>query len=78
MEKSSVIHFVRERLDQLGLAQLPLGAVHLLAEKLAHQIRLQAVRSITPRAVARAILSSASSVQKSTQLSQKELGKHKP
>ena len=52
----SILKIVRERLTALGLAQIPPSAVSVLASKLAHQAREQAVRSITPRAVARAIL----------------------
>jgi hypothetical protein len=59
MEHSSVSHIVRERLAVLDLAQIPPGALAILIRKLEGQLRKFAEKSITPRAVARAVLSSA-------------------
>jgi hypothetical protein len=61
MEHSSVSHIVRERLAALGLAQIPPGALEILSRKLAGHLRNLAAKSITPRAVARAVLFSAQS-----------------
>jgi len=59
MDNASVSQIVRERLAALGLAQIPPGALAILTRKLEGQLRNFAAKSITPRAVARAVLSSA-------------------
>ncbi len=61
MDNTSVSHIVRERLAALGLAPIPPGALEILSRKLAGQLRNLAAKSITPRAVARAVLFSAQS-----------------
>lgn len=58
----SITKIVRERLATLGLSQIPTGALALLAQKLSLHTQNQALRSITPRAVARAILATTSPV----------------
>jgi len=55
----SILRITRERLTTLGLAQIPPAAVEILTAKLAAQLRIQASKVITPRAVARAILAAA-------------------
>jgi len=52
----SILRIIRHRLNSLGLSQIPPTAVTFLAAKLASQAEAQALRSITPRSVARAIL----------------------
>jgi len=67
MEQITIPRIVRERLAALGLSQLPPAAVTHLVAKLAAQVRTQAARSITPRAVARAVLASAPVAKSSSQ-----------
>ena len=64
--ENSILRIVRERLTSLGLAQLPPSAVAFLAEKLASQAEAQALRSITPRSVARAILATTTTKKNGT------------
>jgi hypothetical protein len=61
MENASVSQIVRERLAALSLNQIPPRAIAILSQKLEGQLRNFAAKSITPRAVARAVLSSAQS-----------------
>lgn len=59
MENTSVSEVVLERLASLGLAQIPPGALAILAQKLEGHLRRIASKTITPRATARAVLASA-------------------
>ena len=62
----SIIRIIRHRLNSLGLSQIPPSAVTFLAEKLASQAEAQALRSITPRSVARAILATTTTKKNGT------------
>lgn len=67
MEHSSVLRITRERLSELGLAQIPQPAITFLVAKLATQVRGMAARSITTRTVARAILTTAPTTKTGSQ-----------
>jgi hypothetical protein len=59
MQDASISQIVREQLAALTLDKIPPLAVAILSQKLESQLRKFATKSITPRAVARAVLSSA-------------------
>lgn len=58
MSSQTILGIVKEHLLRLDLSQIPKPAEALLAEKLLSRTRDFASRSITPKAVARAILRS--------------------
>ena len=69
MSSETILRIVKERLLLLDLAQIPKPAEALLAEKLLSRTRDLASRSITPKAVTRAILRSVGARKAPTQRS---------
>lgn len=78
MEHVSIPLIVRERLAALGLAQLPPAALAILADKLTAQVRTLAGRTISARAVARAVLAAAAATNTGSQPAPKEATNPKP